>query len=79
MHGEHCRSGAGTYGLEPISLPNAVARRDQLSAASAYRDYAGYTGRDATGPAPNDGDSIARSLWRAAQRSPEVSDAYRRP
>ncbi|MDT0319314.1 MobF family relaxase [Streptomyces millisiae] len=59
---------AAAYGPEPTTVPDAVAWRDRLAAAAAYRDLADYQGTDPTGPAPLVEDGHLRGLWRAAQR-----------
>ena len=58
---------AAAYDPEPEAIPEAVAWRDRLAAAAAYRDLADYRGADPTGPAPLAEDGHLRGLWRAAQ------------
>ncbi|MEO3756500.1 MobF family relaxase [Streptomyces sp. B6B3] len=68
------RTGDGwpaAYGPEPQHIPNAVAWRDRLTAAAAYRDLSGYQGTDPTGPAPPPEHSHHRALWRTAQQVDE--------
>ncbi|WP_335983190.1 MobF family relaxase [Streptomyces sp. CA2R106] len=69
---------AAAYGPEPEpeSVAGAVAWRDQLAAAAAFRDLADYTGADPTGPAPTDDQPMVRGLWRAAQMLPDDQAAY---
>ncbi|MFD8146145.1 MobF family relaxase [Streptomyces sp. NPDC059708] len=67
---------AAAYGREPASLAEAIVWRDRIAAAAAYRDYADYTGADATGPAPTSDQPELRGLWRAAQRRPDAPTAY---
>jgi hypothetical protein len=45
------RGWAVDYGSEPDELADAVAWSDRIAAAAAFRDFADYTGGDATGPA----------------------------
>ncbi|WP_327072073.1 MobF family relaxase [Kitasatospora sp. NBC_01302] len=76
---EDARAGEGwaaNYGPEPAEVAEAVAWRDQLAAAAAYRDAADYTGGDATGPAPTEDDAPLRGLWRAAQKPADDATAY---
>ncbi|MGP4112329.1 MobF family relaxase [Streptomyces sp. 4N509B] len=63
------RGWAAAHGTEPPDLAEAVAWRDRLTAAAAYRDLAGYQGTDPTGPVPRAEDSHHRALWRAAQHT----------
>ncbi|MGK5533105.1 MobF family relaxase, partial [Streptomyces sp. URMC 129] len=63
------RGWAAAHGPEPGNLTDAVAWRDRLAAAAAYRDLTGYRGTDPTGPAPPPERSHERGLWRAAQRT----------
>jgi conjugative relaxase-like TrwC/TraI family protein len=70
----HARAGEGwaaAYGPEPPDIADAVAWRDRIAAAAAYRDLSGYQGADPTGPAPLPEDTHHRGLWRAAQRVDE--------
>lgn len=67
---------AVAYGTEPEAVAGAVAWRDQLAAAAAFRDFADYTGADPTGPAPTDDQPMVRGLWRAAQALPDDQAAY---
>ncbi|UCM88021.1 MobF family relaxase [Streptomyces marincola] len=62
---------AAAYGPEPADLADAVAWRDRVAAAAAYRDIADYRGADPTGPAPLPEHSNHRALWRAAQATDE--------
>lgn len=70
------RGWAAAYGPEPETVAGAVAWRDQLAAAAAFRDLADYTGADPTGPAPTDDQPMVRGLWRAAQTLPDDQAAY---
>ncbi|GAB2872856.1 MobF family relaxase [Streptomyces mayteni] len=68
---------AAAYGPEPESVPDAVAWRDRLAAAAAYRDLADYRGADPTGPTPLAEDGHQRGLWRAGQLpTPEPVPVY---
>ncbi|MDT0446805.1 MobF family relaxase [Streptomyces johnsoniae] len=61
---------AAAHGPEPANLADAVAWRDRIAAAAAYRDLTDYHGTDhPTGPAPPPEHSHHRALWRAAQHS----------